>query len=91
MQITHRWGPLVPLNKLIDEDFNMDDFYKKEEDDKDDENNDHNLPNLVALLLVTNMKKDPSWKKSLFMVCHILWLINISYSSILNSFYSNML
>ncbi|KAL5067461.1 hypothetical protein RYX36_018348 [Vicia faba] len=58
-------GPLVPFNKLLDEDFNVDDSCKKEEDDKGDANND--IPNPRALLLVTNRKRDSSWKKRLSM------------------------
>ncbi|CAL5207567.1 unnamed protein product [Lathyrus oleraceus] len=60
-------GPLVPFNELIDKDFNVDDSCKNEEDTKGDANNDHNLPNPRALLLVTNRKRDSSWKKRLSM------------------------
>ncbi|XP_058748341.1 kinesin-like protein KIN-7O [Vicia villosa] len=60
-------GPLVPFNKLLDADFNVDDSCKKEEDDKGDANVNHNLPNPRALLLVTNRKRDSSRKKRLSM------------------------
>jgi centromeric protein E len=65
-------GPLLPFSELINEDDNVDDSCMKEDDNKGDVKDDCNLPNPRALLHVTNRRKDPSRKKSLSMVCHII-------------------
>lgn len=83
-------GPLLPFEELVDEDVYVDESFKQEDGDKGDANDKCNLPNPCDLLHVTNRKKAPSCKKSLSMVCHIIWLINISFSSILSSFYANI-
>jgi centromeric protein E len=65
-------GPLLPFSELINEDDNVDDSCKKGDDNEGDAKDDCNLPNPCALLHVTNRRKDPSRKKSLSMVCHII-------------------
>lgn len=83
-------GPLLPFQELVN-DVYVDNSFKQEDNNTGDTNENCSLPNPCALLHVTNRKRAPSQKRSLSMVCHILWILHISFSASPYALYSNIL